>query len=182
VRIVETESGKEVAKMGAHENWVLGSVFGGDGKRIVSVGRDRAAKLTDASSGAFLENLNLLRGELLAIAQHPTQEIVVIGGDERVPYIYMMDRPKNMKIADDTTLILKLDRQAGAIAALAWSPDGRWIAVGGAAPEVNVYDATTGARAAQCKGHTAGIYTVAFSPDSKLLAAGGFDGTVRVYD
>ena len=55
----------------------------------------------------------------------------MIGGDERVPYIYMMDRPKVMKIADDTTLIRKLDRQNGAIAALAWSPDGRRIAVGG---------------------------------------------------
>jgi len=30
----------------------------------------------------------------------------------------MMDRPKNMKIADDTTLIRKLERQDGAIAAL----------------------------------------------------------------
>ena len=92
-------------------------------------------------SGAFLENVNLLRGELAAIARHPSKEIVVIGGDERVPYIYMMDRPKNMKIADDTTLLRKLDRQDGAIAALAWSPDGSRIAVAGAAPEVNVYDA-----------------------------------------
>jgi hypothetical protein len=110
--------------MGAHENWVLGTVFGVDSKRIVSVGRDRAAKLTDAGSGAFLENENLLRGELAAIARHPSKEIVVIGGDERIPYIYMMDRPKNMKIADDTTLIRKLERQNGAITALAWSADG----------------------------------------------------------
>ena len=138
---MDTASGKELYKMGAHENWVLGTVFGADGKRIVSVGRDRAAKLTDAASGAFQENVNLLRGELAAIARHPAKEIVVIGGDERVPYIYMMDRPKNMKIADDTTLLRKLDRQDGAIAALAWSPDGRRIAVAGAAPEVNVYDA-----------------------------------------
>ena len=84
-------------------------------------------------SGAFQENVNLLRGELTAIARHPSKEIVVIGGDERVPYIYMMDRPKNMKIADDTTLLRKLPRQDGAIAALAWSPDGRRIAVAGAA-------------------------------------------------
>ena len=119
-------------------------------------------------SGAFQENVNLLRGELTAIARHPSKEIVVIGGDERVPYIYMMDRPKNMKIADDTTLLRKLDRQDGAIAALAWSPDGRRIAVAGAAPEVNVYDPETGALVAQCKGHKAGIYTVAFSPDSAV--------------
>ncbi len=182
VRIVDTASGKELSKMGAHENWVLGTVFGADGKRIVSVGRDRSAKLTDAASGAFQENVNLLRGELTAIARHPSKEIVVIGGDERVPYIYMMDRPKNMKIADDTTLLRKLPRQDGAIAALAWSPDGRRIAVAGAAPEVNVYDPETGAVVAHCKGHKAGIYTVAFSPDSAVVAAAGFDGMVRLYD
>jgi len=182
VRILDAATGKVLFTMGAHENWVLGTVFGADGKRIVSVGRDRAAKLTDAASGGFLENVNLLRGELSAVARHPNKEIVVIGGDERVPYIYLMDRPKVMKIADDTTLVRKLDRQNGAIAALAWSPDGNLIAVAGAAPEVNIYDAETGARVSQCKGHTAGIYTVAFSPDGKLLATGGFDGMARLYD
>jgi WD40 repeat protein len=182
VRIVETATGKELHKMGAHENWVLGSAFSVDGKRVVSVGRDRAAKLTDVASGAFLENVNLLRGELAAVARHPQKDVVVIGGEERVPYVYLMDRPKVMKIADDTTLVRKLERQNGAIAALAWSPDGKRIAVGGAAPEVNVYDAESGARVSSAKGHTAGIYTVAFSPDSATVAAGGFDGTVRVYD
>jgi WD40 repeat protein/mono/diheme cytochrome c family protein len=182
VRILDAVTGKEVTKMGAHENWVLATVFGVDGKRIVSAGRDRSAKLTDAASGAFQENVNLLRGELAAVARHPSKDVVVIGGDDRTPYVYLMDRPKNMKIADDTTLVRKLERQNGAIAALAWSADGRRIAVAGAAPEVNVYDADTGARLAACMGHTAGIYTVAFSPDSGTLATGGFDGTVRLYD
>src|SRR5439155_12532552 len=165
-----------------HENWVLGTVFGADGKRVVSVGRDRSAKLTDAASGAFQENINLLRGEMAAVARHPSKDIVVIGGEDRIPYVYLMDRPKNMKIADDTTLIRKLERQNGVIAALAWSPDGRRIAVAGAAPEVNLYDAENGARVAACTGHSAGIYSVAFSPDSGTLATGGFDGTVRLYN
>ena len=182
VRILDVASGKELFKIGNHENWVLATAFGLDGKRLVSVGRDRAAKLTDAASGAFLENVNLLRGELTAVARHPAKDIVVIGGEERVPYIYLMDRPKNMKIADDTTLVRKLERQSGAIFALAWSPDGKRIAVAGAAPEVVLYDAETGQRLAACAGHSAGIYALAFTPDSQRLATGGFDGQVRVYD
>jgi WD40 repeat protein/mono/diheme cytochrome c family protein len=182
VRMIDASTGKELFKIGNHENWVLGTIFSTDGKRIVSVGRDRAAKLTDATSGAFLENVNLLRGELAAIARHPTKDLVVIGGEDRTPYIYTMDRPKVMKIADDTTLIRKLERQSGAIAALAWSSDGTRIAVAGASPEVTIYDADTGERIAACKGHSAGIYTVAFSPDGKTLATGGFDGQVRLYN
>jgi WD40 repeat protein/mono/diheme cytochrome c family protein len=182
VRIIEAATGKEVHKIGNHENWVLGTVFGKDGKRIVSVGRDRAAKLTATDTGAFLENVNKLRGELNAIARHPTRDIVVVGGEDRIPYVYMMDRPKNMKIADDTTLIREIERQPGPIFALAWSPDGRQIAVASGSPEVNVYDAESGKRVASLKGHSAGIYTLAYSPDSKRLATGGFDGKVRLYD
>jgi WD40 repeat protein len=181
VRLIETASGKELQKIGNHENWVLGTVFGIDGKRVVSVGRDRAAKLSDAASGAFLENVNLLRGELAAVARHPKKDVVVIGGEERIPYIYMMDRPKVMKIADDTTLIRKLPRQDGVIAALAWSAAGK-IAVGGMGPAVNIYDGETGVLAATCKGHQAGIYALAFSPAGDRLATGGFDGHVRIYN
>jgi WD40 repeat protein len=181
VRLIDAASGKELQKIGNHENWVLGTVFGVDGKRVVSVGRDRAAKLSDAASGAFLENVNLLRGELAAVARHPKKDIVVIGGDERIPYIYMMDRPKVMKIADDTTLIRKLPRQEGAIAALAWSADNK-IAVAGMGAQVNIYNGESRVLVASCKGHQAGIYAVAFNPSGDRLATGGFDGHVRIYN
>ncbi len=181
VRLIDAVSGKELQKIGNHENWVLGTVFGGDGKRVVSVGRDRAAKLSDVASGQFLENVNLLRGELAAVARQPKKDIVVIGGEERIPYIYLMDRPKVMKIADDTTLLRKLPRQEGAIAALAWSSAGN-IAVGGMGAQVNIYDGDSGALVASCKGHQAGIYAVAFNPAADRLATGGFDGHVRIYN
>src|SRR5262249_5692596 len=110
-RVIGVATGKELLKMGHHENWVLGTAFGVDGKRLVSVGRDRAAKLTDATTGAFIENVNLLRDQLTAVARHPRRDFVLIGGDDRTPYLYMMDRPRAMKIADDTTLVRKFEKQ-----------------------------------------------------------------------
>jgi hypothetical protein len=181
VRAFETATGKELYKISSHENWPLRTVFGITSKRFVSVGRDGAAKLLDAEAGQFLENVNQLRGPLSAVARHPAKDEIVIGGEDRVPYVYLMDRPRNMKVGEEATLVHTLDRQDGAIFALDWSPDGKRIAVAGAGPSVNLYDAETGALTASCKGHSAGIYSVAFSPDSAHLATGGFDGRVRLY-
>lgn len=181
VRAFETATGKELYKISAHENWVLGTAFGMDSKRLVSVGRDRAAKLIDATAGQFLENVNQMHGELSAVARHPSADTVVIGGEDRIPYIYKMDRPRNMKVGEDATLVRQLAAQDGAIFALDWSPDGKRVAVGGAGPAVNIYDADTGLPVGSCTGHTAGIYAVAFSPDSTRVATGGFDGQVRLY-
>jgi hypothetical protein len=181
VRAFEAATGKELYKISTHENWVLGTAFGIDSKRLVSVGRDRAAKLIDASAGQFLENVNQMHGELAAVARHPKEDEIVIGGEDRIPYIYRMDRPRNMKVGEDATLVRQLAAQDGAIFALDWSPDGRRVAIAGAGPSVNIYDADTGLPLASCKGHTAGIYAVAFSPDSLHLATGGFDGQVRLY-
>ena len=181
VRVIDTAAGKEVLKITNHENWVVGTIYGVDGKRLVSVSRDQAAKLTDASTGQFIENINALRGELAAIARHPTRDQILIGGAERIPYLYTMDRSASMKIADDSTLIRKFETQDGAIFALAFSPDGSRIAVAGAADEVAVYQTETGERTATCKGQK-GTYAVAFSPDGAQLATGGFDGKVRICD
>jgi WD40 repeat protein len=181
VRAFETATGKELYMINTHENWVLGTTFGIDSKRLVSVGRDRAAKLIDANAGQFLENVNQMHGELAAVARHPKADEIVIGGEDRIPYIYRMDRPRNMKVGEDATLVRQLAAQDGAIFALDWSPDGTRVAVGGAAPSVNIFDADSGLLIASCTGHVAGIYAVAFSPDSLHLATGGFDGQVRLY-
>jgi len=181
VRAFDTATGNELYKISTHENWVLATTFGIDSKRLVSVGRDRAAKLIDASAGQFLENVNQMHGELAAVARRPDADEIVIGGEDRIPYVYRMDRPHNMKVGEDASLVRQLAAQDGAIFALDWSRDGKRVAVGGAGPSVNVYDAGTGSLLASCQGHTAGIYAVAFSPDSAHLATGGFDGQVRLY-
>ncbi|HUG82010.1 MAG TPA: c-type cytochrome domain-containing protein [Bryobacterales bacterium] len=182
VRVIEIATGKELFKAGHHEDWVLDAAFGIDGKRVVTVGRDRAAKLADAATGAFLENVNFLRDELHVIARHPRRDYVLIGGMDRVPYLYMMDRPRALKIADDSTLVRKFAEQEGAIHALSFSSDGSRIAVGGIAEVINIYDTESGERVASCKLPAGGAYVLEFPPDGRQLLAGGFDGLLRVFD
>jgi WD40 repeat protein len=87
-----------------------------------------------------------------------------------------------MKIADDSTLVRKFEEQQGRIMALAFSPDGSRIAVGGLSEEIPIYNADTGDRVATCPADQAGVFALRFRPDGKQVAAGGFDGRVRLYD
>ena len=182
VRIHEISTGIEFLRTRHHENWVLGTQFGMDGKRIVSVGRDFAVKLMNAETGAFVENLNALRKELMAVSRHPTRDAVVVGGEERIPYYYLMDRPSKMIAGDEATLIRKFQRQNGEIFVLEFSPDGKKLAVAGAAPKVAIYDVATGDLLVTCQGHQAGIYAIAFHPKRNEIATAGFDGRVRIYE
>ena len=182
VRLYDLATGKELRKMDHHEDWVFQTAFGVDSKRLVTVGRDRAAKLIDVESGRFIENVNLLREALTAVTRHPKRDWVAVGGAERIPYLYRMDRPRAMRIADDSTLIQKFERQDGPITALAISPDGARLAVGAEAGDVRIYETETGKLVASCSGHHGGIFALQFTTDSASLATGGFDGTIRVYD
>jgi WD40 repeat protein/DNA-binding SARP family transcriptional activator len=66
------------------------------------------------------------------------------------------------------------------IGALAWSPDGRWIAVVGD-DEVRVWDAATGALTHTFPGHSRFTVRLDWSSDSSRVASASHDGTARVW-
>jgi WD40 repeat protein len=66
--------------------------------------------------------------------------------------------------------------------ALGFSPDGTRIATAGEDGAARVWDTSTGALIAQCRGHFRKVLSVAFRPDGRRLLTASADGTVRQWD
>jgi tetratricopeptide (TPR) repeat protein len=66
--------------------------------------------------------------------------------------------------------------------AVAFSPDGRYLASGSRDKTVRVYEVGGFREIQTLTGHTEDVTAVAFSPDGRYLASGSYDKTVRVFE
>src|SRR5262249_52904890 len=66
--------------------------------------------------------------------------------------------------------------------ALAWSPDGKFIASASDDTFVQVFEAATGTRSLIYRGHTEEVAAVAWSPTGQSIASAGQDRTVQIWN
>jgi WD40 repeat protein len=184
-RIIKADDGAQLLKFDHHTDWVLGVIFSIDDKNLVSVSRDRAVKLTQTDSGAFIDNVTsitpgALTGGLEAIDRHPTRNEVVVGGVDGVPKLYKIFREQARVIGDDFNLIRPFPPVNGPIRDIQISADGRILAVAGG-NETKAYELETGKVLATIP-FTGQVYAVTIHPTGTQLAAGGYDGMVKIAD
>lgn len=171
VRLWAAQDGKVLKVLEAHEKSSRALLFSPDGKYLVTAGDDARVRIWDLPSGTLLRTLEGHPYKVSCLALAPDGTTLVGGG-----------RADRLTVWNPSTgALLRTIKAVDGIGAVAYSPDGRTLAVGSgrliyfrdAATDSVVFTPQTG--------HTGTIRCLAFSPDGKTLASGGEDRSVRLW-
>lgn len=172
-------SGRELHTLRGHTSRVTTVAFSVDGHTIVSGGWDSTIKVWDAISGAELRTLKV-GSYVHKLALYPdghTLASVDKGIDKQIKLwdIY------NGNSLETQTPIAGFTYNNNATS-IAFSPDGRLIAIGSEKSTIRLLDIPSGQEIKTLTGHSGSIGTIAFSPDGQMIVSGSDDKTIKVWD
>jgi len=117
-----------------------------------------------------------VKPEIFDLAYSPDGKLLALAGYREVR---LLDATTKQQLA-------VLDGHAGAVRALAFSRDGRFLAAAGGLParqgEVRIWDVAARKLVHSIHGHADCIYGVAFSPDGRSIATASYDKLVKLFD
>ena len=162
-----------VTTLGSHADTVNEVVFSPDGQLLASGGDDYVCKLWDIPLKrrvATLEHIvNRTRSQIKAVDFSRDGQMLATAGVD----VKLWDIHTRREI---TTL-----KHGEWVLAVAFSPDGRFLATGDNIGQVNIWNVQRQQLVAQFEGDATSVYAVKFSPDGKILAGAGYTGETKLW-
>jgi len=205
VVLYDLTSGRRPAAWQAHEGPVRAVAFSPEGKALATGGLGQAVHPHLAAAGAVKwwhlqagsgeapELLGALDvGDVTALAFEPGGRRLAVAGGGAVR-LWELDTKKAHSLVTPRVAPFT---EPEAYHQLAYSPDGKLLALGGLAAEpragpgqdrpptgeVHLVGARTGERLHTFQDHAGPVHWLAFSGDGRLMATGAWDGNVRLWD
>jgi WD40 repeat protein len=162
---------------------VRGLAISADGKLLASGGDDNAVQLYDPAAGKASLKLAGPSDWILAVAIAPDAKTVAAGGHDGKLWLWEVGAKKLFDVLAQAPLPPNVPApQKNVVSALAFSPDGKQIAVGGSDTRIYLFQANDGKFIRQLQGHTGAVTALAFHPAGNLLLSGSKDRSVRLWN
>ncbi|TWU24730.1 WD40 domain-containing protein [Bythopirellula polymerisocia] len=148
---------------------VLAAHFSRDGTQLVTAERDRTSTLWNLAKSSPIQHFAEGHEFLASTAKFfdDGSRLATAAGDSTVR-VWDVATGTELQVLEGT----------GYTAALAVSPDGRWIASGGPGNDLLIWDTSTGKLTSTLAGHEAPVTSLAFSSDGQVLASGDDRGRI----
>lgn len=176
VRLIDPATGKEIATLSGHADYVRSIAFSPDGKMLAGGGgppqRFGEIKIWDVASHQLLKTMQGHTDCIYSIAWSPDGKLIASGSYDKTAKLWDVATGKEVSNLKD---------HIDAVFAVAFSPDGKRLATASQDRTVKIWDIATGKRLYTLSDASDGLSTLAYSPTGDRIAAAGYDKTIYVW-
>jgi len=156
-----------------HAHWLHSAQFSPDKKTIVTVSRDKTAKIWDVASGKLLKDLTGHTFWIHTVQFSPDGKKIVTASRDKTAKIWDVASGK---------LLANLTGHTYFVYDAQFSPDGKKIVTASGDKTAKIWDASSGKLLKNLTGHTGSVHSVQFSPDGKKIVSASWDKTGKTWD
>ncbi len=154
-----------------------------DGKTLASAGEDMIVQLWDVVTAKPTAKLADHKDWILALAFSPDNKQVASGAVDGTVRLWDVGAAKKIaQLPAPPTPLPKTPPDPVAVHALAFSPDGKALYLGGADGNIQVVNLGDGKVVRVLAGHTSAVTGIALHPSGNVLASSSKDRTIRLWN
>ena len=192
----DVDTGEKLRGLWATTRIVHGLAFSRDGK-LLAAGDDAplddkdgasSVRLWDPADGRLVRELKGHTGGITAIAFSPADKRLASASHDGTIRLWDPADGRHIRsiaVPDDHPCSEPLGINGvhyGGVLAIAFSPDGQWLASGSYDGTVRLWNVETGKPLQTMYGHGREVVTILFSKNGKVLTSGSFDHSIRRWD